>query len=129
MEEQSGPGQTFIKIIETNTGKIAVVKSDAPMINDGQSAVDFGLRIVYEHDCRNIAINKSAISGDFFKLSTGVAGEITQKFVNYRIRLAIIGDFSGYTSKPLHDFIYESNNGRHLYFAEDENEAIDWLNN
>ena len=127
--EELGLGEISIKIIVSNAVKIAIVNSDAPIINDGQSAVNFGLSIVYEHDCRNIAVNKAAVSENFFKLSTGVAGEITQKFVNYRIRLAIIGDFSVYTSKPLHDFIYESNNGRHLYFAEDEDEAIDWLSN
>ena len=42
----------------------------------------------------------------------------------YPVGFAFIGDFSGYTSKPLHDFIYESNKGRHLFFVADEDEAI-----
>ena len=29
-----------------------------------------------------------------------------------------------YSLSAHHDFIYESNNGRHLYFAVDENEAV-----
>ena len=33
------------------------------------------------------------------------------------MKLAIIGDFSGYTSKPLRDFIYESNNGNQVFFV------------
>ena len=37
-----------------------------------------------------------------------IAGDILQKFVNYGIKFAIFGDFTGYTSKPLKDFIYES---------------------
>ena len=78
----------------------------------------------YEHDCRDIVVNKTAVAEDFFKLSTGIAGEVAQKFVNYGYRLAIIGDFSGYTSKPLRDYIYECNNGGHLYFVSDEEEAI-----
>ena len=60
----------------------------------------------------------------FFVLSTGVAGEVAQKFVNYKMRFAIIGDFSGYTSKSLQDFIYESNKGKHLFFVANEDEAI-----
>ena len=113
-----------IKIIKTNDIKIAVVSSDTPIIYDGQSTLDFVVNIAHEYDCCGITMNKVAVTEDFFKLSTGVAGEIAQKLVNYSFRLAIIGDFSSYTSKPLHDFIYESNNGRHLYFAVDENEAV-----
>ena len=44
----------------------------------------------------------------FFQLSTGVAGEIMQKFVSYGVRLAVIGDISSSTaaSKPLRDLVY-----------------------
>ena len=53
---------------------------------------------------------------DFFVLSTCLAGEILQKFINYGVRFAIYGDFSKYTSKPLKDFMYESNKGKDIYF-------------
>lgn len=113
-----------IRIIETKSGKVAVVNSDTPIITDGQSALDFAASVGYEHNCHSIVINKEAITEEFFKLSTGVAGEVVQKFINYGYRLAIVGNFSGYTSKPLHDFIYESNNGGHLYFVSSEDEAL-----
>jgi hypothetical protein len=112
------------RILEHNNTKIAVCESDEVVIKDGQTALDFAVNIGYEHDCRNVAINKSALSEEFFKLSTGVAGEAVQKFVNYGYRLAIIGDFSGYTSKPLKDYIYECNQGSHLYFVANEGEAL-----
>jgi hypothetical protein len=112
------------KTVNTSKGSIVVVDADAPIISDGQSALDFIVNIVYEHNCHNIAVHKSAIAENFFKLSTGIAGEVAQKIVNYRFRLAIIGDFSGYTSKPLLDYIYECNKGGHLYFVSDENEAV-----
>ena len=108
---------------KTINGKVVIVNSDVPIITDGQSALDFAVNIGYEHDCRDIAVYKSAIAEDFFKLSTGIADEVAQKFVNYSYRLAIIGDFSGYTSKPLRDYIYECNKGGHLYFVADEDEA------
>ena len=112
------------KTVNTDDGSIIVVDADAPIICDGQSALDFIMSIGYEHNCNNIAVYKSAISEDFFKLSTGIAGEVAQKIVNYRYKLAIIGDFSGYTSKPLLDYIYECNKGGHLYFVSDEREAV-----
>ena len=64
---------------------------------------------------------------DFFVLSTRLAGEILQKFINYGGRIAIYGDFSKYTSKPLKDFIYESNKGKDVFFVESKEQAIDRL--
>jgi len=74
-----------------------------------------------------LVVNKAAIAEDFFKLSTGVAGEVVQKLVNYGYRLAIVGDFSCYESEALQAYIRESNRGAHLYFINNENEALDKL--
>ena len=64
---------------------------------------------------------------DFFIPSPGLAGEVLQKYVNYAGKIAIYGGFSGYTSKPLHDFILESNQGRDVIFVPTLQEAIDRL--
>ena len=106
---------------------IAVVNSSKIIIRDLQSAIDFLMTIKYETNCNRIALNKAAISEDFFILSTGLAGEILQKFVNYHTKLAIYGDYSKYTSKPLRDFIYESNKGNDVFFVKDKDEAISVL--
>jgi hypothetical protein len=103
---------------------VAAVQSDEPVITDTQSALDLIAAVKYETGCDCIAVSKSAVAESFFVLSTGIAGEILQKFVNYHVKLAIIGDFSSYTSKPLRDFIYECNNGSHVFFAASEDEAI-----
>ncbi len=108
----------------TIKNNIAIVRSDEVIIVDGQSALDFIATVGYEHNVHKIAVNKAAVTEDFFKLSTGLAGDIVQKFVNYNIQFAIIGDFSGYISKPLHDYIYECNQGNHLNFVATEEEAI-----
>ncbi|MDD3186070.1 MAG: DUF4180 domain-containing protein [Anaerostipes sp.] len=115
------------KIIKTNNTEVAVVNSDELLITDVQSALDLIMTIKYETGCTNIAINKSAIINDFFVLSTCLAGEILQRFINYGVRLAIYGDFSKYTSKPLKDFMYESNKGRDIYFQPTATLAADKL--
>lgn len=107
---------------------IAVVNSDETVIKDAASAVDFVMEIKYRTKCDKIALNKTAITEDFFILSSGLAGEILQKFVNYDIGFAIYGDFSKYTSKPLKDFIYESNQGKDVFFVTTDDEAIKMLN-
>ncbi len=50
-----------------------------------------------------------------------------QKFVTYGVKLAIIGDFSKYKSKPLKDFMGESNRGKDIFFVGSEQEAVERL--
>ncbi len=107
---------------------ISVVNSNELIIKDVQTAIDFIMTIQYETNCNKIALNKNAVVEEFFVLSKGLAGEILQKFINYQIKFAIYGDYSKYTSKPLKDFIYESNNGKDIFFVENEDEAIKMLN-
>ena len=111
--------------IPCDQGTIAVVTSDdGAVIRDAQSALDLLMAARYEADADRIAIAKELVADDFFILSTGMAGEILQKYVNYQAKLAIYGDYSHYTSKPLHDFIYESNKGRDFFFVESREEAL-----
>ena len=114
-------------IIEKNGIICAVVNSDEPVITDAQSALDVLMTAKYDAGTKNIVISKELITEDFFILSTGIAGEILQKYINYGGRIAIYGDYSHYTSKPLHDFIYESNNGKDVFFVGTQEEAIDKL--
>lgn len=116
-----------IKIITDEGNRIAIVTGDEVCLKDAQSALDFMMSVNYETGCQTIVINKEAVIEDFFVLSTRIAGEILQKFITYRFKLAIVGDFSGYASKPLNDFIYESNKGRDIFFVSTEEEAIQKL--
>src|SRR5271166_4123563 len=67
-----------------------------------------------------VMIPVERLTEDFFRLRTGIAGEIVQKFVNYRVRLAVVGDISRFlkASPPLRDFVYEANRGDHVWFVE-----------
>ncbi|MBE6068374.1 MAG: DUF4180 domain-containing protein [Clostridium lundense] len=115
--------------IKENNVEIAIVNSSEILITDVQSSLDFIGTVRYETDCDRIILNKSAICEEFFDLKTRLAGEILQKFINYHMKIAIVGDFSMYSSKSLKDFIYESNKGRAIFFLENEKEAIEKLSN
>ena len=73
------------EVINRNNTEIAVVSSDELLITDVQSALDLIMTVKYETGCTNIAINKEAVVNDFFILSSGLAGEILQKFINYGV--------------------------------------------
>ena len=105
----------------------AVVSGDEILISDAQSALDVLMSAKYQAGTKNIVISKELVADGFFILSTGLAGDILQKYVNYGGRIAIFGDYSHYTSKPLKDFIYESNKGRDVFFAATEAEAVAML--
>ena len=113
--------------IEKNGITCAIVNSDDIVITDSQSALDVLMTAKYDVGTKNIVISKKLIAEDFFILSSGLAGEVLQKYINYGGRIAIYGDYSHYTSKPLHDFIYESNKGKDVFFVRTQEEAVDML--
>lgn len=115
------------EIVIKNGTEVAVIESDELLITDIQSALDLIMTVKYETGCTNIAVNKEAVTEEFFVLSTCLAGEVLQKFVNYGIRFAVYGDFTNYTSKPLKDFMYESNRGNDIYFQPSASLAVDKL--
>lgn len=112
-----------------NNGTIAVVSSDSKVITDVNSALDLLMSAKYDAGTAYIVLDKKLIVEDFFTLSSGLAGEILQKFINYGGKIAIYGDFSHYTSKPLKDFIYESNKGQDFFFVTTKDEAFQKLSN
>lgn len=118
-----------IQTINNSNITVAIVESSNKVISDTQSALDFIMNVKYETGADRIVIQKENIIDDFFILSTGVAGEILQKFINYHIKIAIYGDFSVYTSKPLKDFIYESNKGNNIFFTNTKQDAIEKMFN
>lgn len=113
--------------IEKNGIVCAVINSNELVIKDAQTALDVLMSAKYDIGTKNIVIDKKLIVEDFFILSKGLAGEILQKYVNYGGRIAIYGDYTGYTSKPLKDFIYESNKGKDVFFVVTQDEAVDML--
>lgn len=113
--------------IEKNGIACAVVNSNQIVITDAQSALDVLMSAKYDIGTKNIVVDKKLITEDFFILSKGLAGEILQKYVNYGGRIAIYGDYSHYTSKPLKDFIYESNKGKDVFFVTTRDEAVEML--
>ena len=116
-----------IEYISSQNGSIAVVTGEEKVIVDVQSALDLVMTVRYEGGAERIAIDKNAVAEDFFILSTGMAGEVLQKFTNYHVKAAFYGDFTRYTSKPLRDFIYESNNGTQVGFQPTVEAALAWL--
>ncbi|WP_315833392.1 DUF4180 domain-containing protein [Bradyrhizobium prioriisuperbiae] len=99
--------------------RILLCATDGPRLdaNDILSAA-------WSADAAMVAIPVQRLDPGFFRLSTRIAGEMLQKFVNYQMRIAIVGDVSMWTtqSEALRDFVYETNRGRSAWFVNDIDE-------
>ena len=105
-----------IKIHTIDDRKIAEIISDDIVLQAVEDAVDLIGNMSYQGFDKLIIHEENMIS-DFFELKNKIAGNILQKFSQYSMPLAIIGDFEKYESKSLNDFIFESNRGNQINFV------------
>ncbi|MGE5380904.1 MAG: DUF4180 domain-containing protein [Methylocystaceae bacterium] len=103
-----------MKVEILNEIAVAILNQDEK-IYDIQDVLDFMADAHYS-GCTAMVLDKGCLDDKFFDLKTGFAGEVLQKFSNYDMKIAIIGDFSSYPSQSLQDFIYECNKGNRVYF-------------
>ncbi len=100
--------------------------SEEQIIDKEQDALDL-LGDLYAQCYDGIIIHERNIAPSFFDLKTRLAGDVLQKFSNYCVRLAIVGDWSKYPSHSLSAFIMESNRGKIVNFATSIEEAVKLL--
>ena len=103
-----------LNIFEINQQKIAEIISDKIVINDTQEALDLMADAGY-HGARSIILYEMNLKPEFFELRTGMAGGLLQKFSQYRVKLAIVGEFEKYKSKSLTAFIFEPTGGTRFF--------------
>lgn len=103
-----------------NGARVWLCDADGPALSTGRDATDI-IGDAYGSDVVAIALPAARLADEVFNLSTRLAGEFVQKFVNYGVALAIVGDISAHlaASAALRDFVHESNRGRHLWFVSD----------
>lgn len=111
-----------MEFIEQN-GCLVALAEGSERVGDAQAALDLIANASYA-GCVGVIVGRERFREAFFDLRTGLAGEILQKFSNYRMRLAIVGDFGGHPSRALRDFIRECNRGRQVFFAPDQAAAL-----
>ncbi len=117
-----------IEILNHKGQAIASVSGNSLLISEPQDALDLMAECRYK-GADSIIVQEANFHSRFFDLKTGLAGDILQKFSTYRMRIAIVGDFTKFTSKSLGDFIFESNKMGHVNFVGSVEEAKEALAN
>ncbi|MBO9630297.1 MAG: DUF4180 domain-containing protein [Shinella sp.] len=108
-----------MKTMDIAGTKALLLPADGPLIAveaDGNDVIGEA----FSADAQFIVIPVERLGPDFLRLETRLAGTILQKFVNYHLRCAIVGDISTEldASKALRDFVRETNKGRAIWFVE-----------
>jgi hypothetical protein len=112
-----------IQVHEVDGKQIAEIISDGIVIASAEDGIDLVGNLSYS-GYEHAIVHARNLTPEFFDLSTRLAGEVLQKFTTYRVRLAIVGDFTNVESKSLRDFIYESNKSTQVNFVASVDEAI-----
>ncbi|RZJ38031.1 MAG: DUF4180 domain-containing protein [Chryseobacterium sp.] len=112
-----------IKTHHINNITIAEIISEETVITSVEDALDLVGNLYYQ-GFDKVVIYEKNLTPDFFDLKNKLAGEILQKFSNYRIRLAVVGDFDKVESNSLRDLISESNKTTHINFVKNIADAI-----
>jgi hypothetical protein len=108
--------------------RVLTVPAQGPAIRDGADALDL-VAASFEEQADLVAIPLERLDPEFFTLSNGLAGEFLQKLVNYRLRVAIVGDISARVegSNALRDFVRESNRRKQTWFLASRDELRERL--
>jgi len=99
---------------------VFVCTPDGPRL-DGEGAATDIIGDSYMSQPLVVAIPVERLAPDFLTLSNRIAGAVIQKFVNYGVAVAFVGDISEAVaaSNALRDYVRESNRGRHVWFVAD----------
>jgi hypothetical protein len=97
--------------------RVLMCPRDGELIRDERAAVDL-IGDAFGVHADVVVIPAERLGEEFFQLRTRIAGDITQKFANYRLLLVILGDISSHVaaSSALQDFVRETNGGGQLWF-------------
>lgn len=104
---------------------LEIVSAQFPLETE-QQALDL-MSLCAEHETNLLMIHAPAISENFFRLSTGTAGGILQKMINYHILTAFVLDKSVVLPNRFQEMMLEANKGGQYRFYDTMREAEQWL--
>ena len=110
-------------VIELRGVRVLLCDANGAKLRSERDAIDIVGEALSQR-CKLVVVPVERLDDAFFSLKTRIAGEIIQKFVNYELRLAIIGDIARHVeaSTALRDFVFETNRGSQVWFLADHEE-------
>jgi PadR family transcriptional regulator, regulatory protein AphA len=102
------------------------VLPESNLIAGEQDALSW-IALCGEEKTSKLLIHAENLTPDFFDLSTGIAGEILLKFVNYYIRVAAILTPELVNRGKFREMVLETNRGSDFRVFSDRKQAENWF--
>lgn len=121
---------------EANKMKYEVIEKDnKKYINYGSVEVPLGteqdaldlIAVCMEKGTHRLLLHSEVLSDDFFRLKTGLAGTVLQKFMNYHIKVAVLVTSELKIMGKFKELLAESNKGNDFRVFNNKDEAENWL--
>ncbi len=117
----------YTVIDKTNKRYIEYTSSETPVSTE-QDALDL-IAACFETDTGLVMLHAGALADDFFRLRTGLAGSVLQKFINYNIKAALVIPDNQKVKGKFKELLAESNKGNSFRVFHSREEAEAWLCN
>jgi len=91
------------------------------------SASDISAALALSVERGGLVLDEKDLARDFFDLKTGLAGEVLQKFTNYRTKLAVIVSNPANYGARFSELAYEHRTHPTVRFFSAEQPARQWL--
>jgi hypothetical protein len=75
-----------------------------------------------------LILTENDLAPEFFDLRSGLAGEVFQKFINYKLRVAIILSDPNAYGERISELAYEHRSHSMIRFLRSQEDAKAWLN-
>ncbi|HYE67618.1 MAG TPA: DUF4180 domain-containing protein [Anaerovoracaceae bacterium] len=115
------------QVIEKDKTKYISLNHFGNLIRTEADALEL-LSVCMENETNLLLIPGERLPEDFFQLSTGIAGSILQKFVQYGIKCTVVLD-KDIGNGRFRDLLIESNRGNSFRLYSSMVEAESWLLN
>lgn len=114
-------------ITEREGARIIEVRAYEGGLGGAQDAMEI-ISLCAEHDSGLVLLHAAALKPEFFQLKTGAAGDMLQKFVNYRVRAALLLEAGAPAlSARFRELMGEANKGQQYRFFTERDAAEKWL--
>lgn len=111
-------GRSYLEITEMN-----------PPISCEQDVLDHLIGVCWENEVHNALLTSDCFEEGFYRLRTGIAGDVLQKLLNYHIKTALIITDTKLIRGKFEDFVLEANKGSNFRVFDNKEEAEEWLLN
>ncbi|GHG09044.1 hypothetical protein GCM10017783_22050 [Deinococcus piscis] len=113
-------------LVRRPAGTYLSVVGQPGVLSSGEATLEL-VGLSWEHGSELLLLDGALLPPEVFDLKCGLAGELAQKFSNYRLQVAAVLPPSAELGERFREFMTETNRGRIFGLFADREAAEAWL--